>query len=99
MTTAAAHLSARRRRQTPAHGGSDRTTESSAASAAPAKNRASASELSRNDPSGRAQAGARGNSNGARSARIIVGIVADGGAYGYRTHAKAPHLSTEFDVR
>ena len=54
---------ARRRRQTPAHGGSDLATESSAESAAPAKNSASASEWSRNDPPGRAQAGARGGSN------------------------------------
>ena len=48
-----------------------RTTESSAESAAPAKNRASASEFSRKDPPGRAQAGARGGSKGAGSARII----------------------------
>ena len=74
-------------------------TESSAESAAPAKNRASASEFSRNDPPRRAQAGARRGSKGASSARIIVGIVADGGAYGHRMAAKAPHLSTAFDVR
>jgi hypothetical protein len=46
-----------RTRRAPAHGGSDLATESRAASAAPAKNSASASEWSRNDPPGRAQAG------------------------------------------
>ncbi len=88
-----------RQAATPAHGGSDFPTESRAESAAPAKNRASTSECSRNDPPGRAQTGARGSSRGASSARIIVGIVADGGAYGHRTEAKAPHSSGAFDVR
>ena len=78
--TAAADFSARRRRQAPAQGGSERATQSSAASAAPAKKSASASEISRQLPPGRAQTGARGGSGGPRSARIIGASVADGGA-------------------
>jgi len=97
--TAAALFRARRRRQTPAHGGPDFATESRADSAAPAKNRASASEFSRKDPLGRAQAGARRGSQGVSSARIILRIVAGGGAYGHRAAAKAPQVSTGFDVR
>ncbi len=97
--TAAALLRARRRRNTPAQDGSDFATESNAERVAPAKNRASASEFSRNDPLRRAQAGARDGSEGASSARIIFASVADGGAYGHRMAAKAPHLSTGFDVR
>ncbi len=97
--TAAALFRARRRRQTPAHGGPDFATESRADSAAPAKNRASASEFSGKDPLGRAQAGARGGPKGRGSARIIPESVPHGGAYGHLRVPKAPQVSGGFDVR